>query len=86
MYLTTKETRDREKAAKNSGLVYRVERRSSIRLSIGNKETKREVCANRKGGEERKKEKSMGTFWQAGLFKSITMLTVGLLCPRLSNR
>lgn len=34
---------------------------------------------------KKKEEKRGETFWQAGLFKSITMLMVGLLCPRLSN-
>ena len=46
------------------------------------KERKKE---RRKEGKEKMKEKRGETFWQAGLFKSITMLMVGLLCPRLSN-
>ena len=36
-------------------------------------------------GKERKRD-SRGLSGKLGLFKSITMLTVGLLCPRLSNR
>ena len=87
--LSVNETRWRErkeKAVQRSSCVY-TEREEG--LSIRDKETRRKTARRGEKGRERKEEKeSLGDFLASfGLFKSITMLTVGLLlCPRLSNR